>query len=104
MLILVMLRGSTPFGPAQERASCGHVCGKGGPLPTGTPAWQPSSRIFLPYQVALRVKRPGFPAAKRTWEDSSLQKSVLHASGIKDNAPSIRQQVLLHSKKGRRKQ
>ena len=97
MLILVMLRGSTPFGPAQGRASCGHVCGKGGSAPTGTPAWQPSSRISLPYQDA---KRPGFPAAKRTWEDSSLQKSVLHASGIKDNAPSIRQQVLLHSKKG----
>ncbi len=37
----------------------------------------------------------------RTWEDSSLQKCVLHASGIKDDAPPIRQQVLLNSKEGR---
>ena len=36
----------------------------------------------------------------RTWEESNLQRSVLHARGIKDNAPPIEQQVLLYIKRG----
>ena len=36
----------------------------------------------------------------RTWEESNLHRSVLHARGIKDNAPPIEQQVLLDIKRG----
>lgn len=35
----------------------------------------------------------------RTWQESNLHRSVLHARGIKDNAPPIEQQVLLDTKR-----
>ena len=71
------------------------------PLSNLTVSIQRTQNVHRAAQTPYLCTMQCAAASMRTWEESNLHRSVLHASGIKDNAPPIRRQVLLQPNKGR---